>query len=287
MKDSERDRYQRLEVLLFKLRRSRWLHRRAAKYYHPRHVIMVAITFLISQSIGILGIVGKDSKDDDDVSNIVGYVIGVVSILNGFLTLMTNTMGYKTKVNNNKLVAQAIDLLITQVNFELQFPSDIPIKEFAIEIEEEIIKIKNNYKVIPEERFERELNTFLKNNGDIASDAGYTSKVSFLTGLKSKFSRGSNQAENLPPEDPPLDGSSQRENIPMEVTRIQVEPYHSESPSESPDQMDESAYRSAETVVNLGFNQRSATNAPRQMHQMPLSPFSVRRDLKNLRGHNS
>ena len=234
-----------LESLLFKLRRSRWLHRRASHHYRPRHVIMIGIAFLISESVGILGIVAKDSTGNN--KNIVGYTIAIISVLNGFLTLITDTLGYRTKVSNNKLASEAYDLLITQVNFEKDFPSGVSIKDFAISIEEEILKIKNNYKVIPEERFERELNRFLQNGGDISSDAGFTSKTSFIKSIKNVFNR-SNHDRNILEEPEEL-------QLPQYIkpTKIQVQPKE----------------------INEENNNVSQS-------QFQLSPFSIQRNINRL-----
>lgn len=214
-----------LERLLFKLRRSRWLHRRASHHYRPRHLIMIGIVFLVSESVGILGIVAKDSTGNN--KNIVGYTIAIISVLNGFLTLITDNLGYRTKVSNNKLAAEAYDLLATQVNFEKDFPSGIPIKEFAISIEEEIIKIKNNYKVIPEERFEKELNSFLEKGGDISSDAGFGNKTSFLKSIKHVFTnnKSSNHIQNTIDESYEQNQDQNQDVQYIEPTRIQVQPY--------------------------------------------------------------
>lgn len=258
------ERYRKLEELLFKLRRARWLHRRAASFYRPRQVTLIALAFIISESIGVLGIASKDANDDNNKREIIGYFIAISSVLNGFLTLISDTLGYRTKINSNKLAAQAYDLLITQVNFELQFPSQVPIKEFAASIEEEIIKIKNNYKVIPEQRFEREVNDFIKKGGDISSDAGFTPKASFISNLRSKLHR---TKAIVTPEsfNPP----NTAETTSHSVTRIQVEPYNPGSVNSS-----------SSEVIDIPEERPQETSL---RSSIQLSPFSIQRDLRSLR----
>lgn len=173
-------REEKLEELLFKLRRYRWLHRRASKHYQPLNITLLTISFLISSIAGSLAIVGNDS-DDKNVKKIISYSIAVASIMNGFLSIINNNLKYGNKVSNNKLAAQAYDRLITVVNFEKEFPTQgIKIKDFVAKIEDEIIKIKQDLKVLTEERFENELNKLLDNGLDISSDAGYKKKISFI-----------------------------------------------------------------------------------------------------------
>ena len=56
-------RAQKLEELLYKLRRARWLHRRASKYYQPRNIMILACSFIVSGSISILSIGNTDSSN--------------------------------------------------------------------------------------------------------------------------------------------------------------------------------------------------------------------------------
>ena len=169
-------RTEKLNALIFKLRRARWLHRRASKYYHPRNIIMVALSFVISSSISILSISSTSNSSNTTSNTYIGYIITITGFLNGFITLLTNQLDYKTKTNNNILAAKAYDSLITKVSFEINFPSDIPCNEFVGLIEENILKIKNELEVYTEERFEKEVNKLINENIDISSEAGYCGK---------------------------------------------------------------------------------------------------------------
>ena len=183
------DRNNKLEALLFKLRRSRWLHRRASKYYHPRNIIMVAVSFIISSSISILSISNTNSSANNTSNTYIGYIITITGFLNGFFTLLTNQLDYKTKTNNNSLAAKAYDSLITKVSFEINFPSEIECNEFVGLIEENILKIKNELEVSTEERFEKELIKIIHNDGDISSEAGYGIKEKNNESILDKIKR--------------------------------------------------------------------------------------------------
>ena len=126
-------RHEKLEELLYKLRRARWLHRRASKYYQPRNNVLLALSFIVSGSISILSITNTDSSSNNNnhtkQRQYIGYAITLIGFVNGLITLISNQLDYKTKINNNNLASKAYDRLITQVSFEINFPCEVPINE--------------------------------------------------------------------------------------------------------------------------------------------------------------
>ena len=189
MEDYEKNtRKQKLEELLFKLRRARWLHRKASKHYQPKNILLVSLSFFLSSSIGMLSI-GNTDTDSKTTNKFMGYTITVIGFINGLLVLISNHLDYKTKINNNKLATKAYDRLITQVSFELNFPSNIPCKEFVAHIEESILKLKDELEITIEERFEKEVNKFIEDGNDISSEAGYNqTRKGFLNIFKNIIS---------------------------------------------------------------------------------------------------
>ena len=183
-------RHEKLEELLYKLRRARWLHRRASKYYQPRNNILLALSFIVSGSISILSITNTDSSSNNNnhtkQRQYIGYAITLIGFVNGLITLISNQLDYKTKINNNNLASKAYDRLITQVSFEINFPCEVPINEFVGLVEENILKLKNELEVMTESRFEKEINRMIDNGFDISSDAGYMPKKSFFSFLNKK-----------------------------------------------------------------------------------------------------
>jgi tRNA(Leu) C34 or U34 (ribose-2'-O)-methylase TrmL len=179
-------RYEKLEELLYKLRRARWLHRRASKYYQPRNNFILGLSFMVSGSISVLSISNTDSANNNNNNQrqYIGYAITLIGFVNGLITLIANQLDYKTKINNNNLASKAYDRLITQVSFEINFPSTVPISEFVGLIEENILKLKNELEVMSEARFEKEINKMIDNGLDISSDAGYMPKKSFFDFFK-------------------------------------------------------------------------------------------------------
>lgn len=183
-------RHEKLEELLYKLRRARWLHRRASKYYQPRNNVLLALSFIVSGSISILSITNTDSSSNNNnhtkQRQYIGYAITLIGFVNGLITLISNQLDYKTKINNNNLASKAYDRLITQVSFEINFPCEVPINEFVGLVEENILKLKNELEVMTESRFEKEINRMIDNGFDISSDAGYMPKKSFFSFLNKK-----------------------------------------------------------------------------------------------------
>jgi hypothetical protein len=181
-------RHEKLEELLYKLRRARWLHRRATKYYQPRNNIILALSFIVSGSISILSITNTDSSNNinSNQRQYIGYAITLIGFINGLITLISNQLDYKTKINNNNLASKAYDRLITQVSFEINFPSEVPINEFVGLVEENILKLKNELEVMTESRFEKEINRMIDNGFDISSDAGYMPKKPFFNFFNKK-----------------------------------------------------------------------------------------------------
>lgn len=180
---TDNSRQEKLEELLYKLRRARWLHRKACKFYQPRNNFMLALSFVVSGSISILSLTNTDSSSNTLTINqrqYIGYAITLIGFINGLITLLSNQLDYKTKINNNNLASKAYDRLITQVSFEINFPSDVPINEFVGLVEENILKLKNELEVMTEARFEKEINRMIDNGFDISSDAGYMPKKSFF-----------------------------------------------------------------------------------------------------------
>ncbi len=180
---TDNSRQEKLEELLYKLRRARWLHRKASKFYQPRNNIMLALSFVVSGAISILSLTNTDSSSNTLTLNqrqYIGYAITLIGFINGLITLLSNQLDYKTKINNNNLASKAYDRLITQVSFEINFPSDIPINEFVGLVEENILKLKNELEVMTEARFEKEINRMIDNGFDISSDAGYMPKKGFF-----------------------------------------------------------------------------------------------------------
>lgn len=203
MEERSEERTEKLEMLLYKLRRARWIHKRTSKYYEPKNIMLIALSFCVSSAISILSIWNTGSTNSK-TNYYIGSTITVVGFLNGLMTLMTNQLDYKTKINNNNLAAKAYDRLITHVCFEINFPSAVSCQEFVGEVEEKILKIKNELEVITEDRFEKELNKLITDSDSydiITSEAGYEPKKSlfnfkFLKKNKHSSNNSSNNSVN-------------------------------------------------------------------------------------------
>ena len=203
IEERSEERTEKLEMLLYKLRRARWIHKRTSKYYEPKNIMLIALSFCVSSAISILSIWNTGSTNSK-TNYYIGSTITVVGFLNGLMTLMANQLDYKTKINNNNLAAKAYDRLITHVCFEINFPSAVSCQEFVGEVEEKILKIKNELEVITEDRFEKELNKLISDSDSfdiITSEAGYEPKKSlfnfkFLKKNKHSSNNSSNNSVN-------------------------------------------------------------------------------------------
>ena len=134
-----------LKVTLSKLRRYRWLYRRSSEYYDKVNDIYCYYPILIISALVAIGsfVTANIINKNNHAAEAITYVVGILGILSGIIQKYQTKQDYPTKKIKFETGAGEIDILVTRVSGEIRFPNENP-HEFVVEIENEMIKIKND-----------------------------------------------------------------------------------------------------------------------------------------------
>jgi hypothetical protein len=136
-----------LKVLLSKLRRYRWLYRRSSEYFDRVNDIYCYYPILVISALVAIGsfVTANIIKESTKTAEAITYVVGILGILSGIIQKYQTKQDYPTKKIKFETAAGEVDILVTRVSGEIKFPNENP-QDFVVEIENEIIKIKNDLK---------------------------------------------------------------------------------------------------------------------------------------------
>ena len=155
----KRDTYSLFQTLK-KMRKYRWLHKRASEHYDKIHNYLTAPTILISAVATVLS-----------VAEINPIVLASITGLSTTLIGLSTYLKLGSKQMNHLVAAEGYDNLVTMIDFEIKFP-DETIKKFASNIEKKILEIKKSVHFLPPEFIYQEFikkRNFIEEGGIIKS----------------------------------------------------------------------------------------------------------------------
>ena len=128
-----------LEQTLKKMRKYRWLHKRASEYYDTYNNYLTAPTIFISAIATIL-----------TVAEINPLILATITGLSTTLIGLSTYLKLGSKHMNHFVAAEGYDNLVTMIDFEIKFP-DQKIKKFAADLEKKVLEIKKSVHYLPPE----------------------------------------------------------------------------------------------------------------------------------------
>ena len=147
-----------LEQTLKKMRKYRWLHKRASEYYDSYNNYLTAPTIFIAAIATVLSI-----------AEINPLILATVTGLSTTLIGLSTYLKLGCKHMNHLVAAEGYDNLVTMIDFEIKFP-DQKIKKFAGDIEKKVLEIKKSVHYLPPEFIYKE---FVKKRNIIEFGGNY------------------------------------------------------------------------------------------------------------------
>ena len=181
-----------------RLEKAKFIHNQASNYYMKSNRWFVIPGIIITGSSSVISFLGTSDIISDNTKTAFNITVGVLTAGSAILQSISSSFGFELRTAGFSKAADDYDTLITKVEFELCSPNEY-FQEFCDNLEEDILKIKNDCKFIPplfcHQLYEKEMkrrNTFK----DEHIDNSYLTSILIQTPKSSPIDRDNNNSDN-------------------------------------------------------------------------------------------
>jgi len=131
-----------------RLEKEKFIHNQASNYYMRSNRWFVIPGILITGSSSVISFLGTSDIMGPETKTAFNITVGVLTAGAAILQSISSSFGFETRTAAFSKAADSYDNLITKIEFELCSPNE-DFQEFCNNLEEEILKIKNDCKFLP------------------------------------------------------------------------------------------------------------------------------------------
>ena len=143
-----------------RLKKEKFIHNLASNYYLKSNRWFVIPGIIITGGSSVISFLGTSDIMGDNTKTAFNIGVGVLTASAAILQSISSSFGFETRTAAFSKAADEYDNLITKIEFELCNPNE-NFQEFCDNLENEILKIKNDCKFLPpqfcQEEFEKEM----------------------------------------------------------------------------------------------------------------------------------
>lgn len=122
------------------------MHYQCAEKYSTYNMRLFIPSVTITTLASIASFLTASEYLSPDVQGGFSIAVGVLSVISSMMQSFSNTLKYPAKIEGHQLAADEYSKLLTRLQFEYLDPNE---ENFFDDIEEQILKIKNNCKYYP------------------------------------------------------------------------------------------------------------------------------------------
>ena len=131
-----------------RLEKEKFIHNQAGNYYMKSNRWFVIPGIIITGGSSVISFLGTSDIINDDTKTALNITVGVLTASAAILQSISSSFGFETRTSAFSKAADSYDTLITKIEFELCNPNE-NFQVFCDNLEEEILKIKNDCKYLP------------------------------------------------------------------------------------------------------------------------------------------